>query len=381
MKTRLLSQTLAVSFIGLLSLPLLARETEVARPKAREEFLAVVEARFASWDANGDGEISKAEIDEKVSDERVKGNEASAIAALKRATRSKSFKLPPLTKQAIVDLASSPPKKDVPNLPVMFSGGSKRIDSVKRVLFASGKPRLETIHQGHLGNCFSLAPLGAIAASRPGYITSEMIRELPGGKFEVKLGKETFRVTAPTDAELAMTATTESDGIWVNVYEKAAAQARYDMKPEDERQGSSALDVLSRGGSAGTMLAYITGHEMVRFSCKFAKDQKTSPEEFEKQLTALRAALTNAVKEQRLMTCGTTSTKIPGITPNHAYAVLGYDAATDLIRCWNPHGDTTTIKGEPSPANGYPLKDGVFEMPLPVFVKEFAGLAFELLPK
>ena len=81
------------------------------------------------------------------------------------------------------------------------------------------------------------------------------------------------------------------------------------------------------------------------------------------------------------MTCGTTTTKIPGMTPNHAYAVLGYDESRDLIRCWNPHGDTTTVKGDASPANGYPLKDGVFEMPLPVFVKEFSGLAFELLPK
>lgn len=357
------------------------REAEVAKPNAKEDFLAVVEAHFGAWDVDRDGTLSKAEIDALVADGRIKGDEAGAVAALKRASRSKKEELPPLTKNAIVDLASSPPKKDAPNLPVMFSGGSKRIAAVKRVLFASGKPRLETVHQGHLGNCFSLAPLGAIAAGRPDYIVKEMIRELPDGRYQVKLGKETFQVSAPTDAELAMTASTESDGIWVNVYEKAAAQARYEMKSDDEREGASALDVLSRGGSAGTMLAYITGHDMVRFSCKFARDPKTTPEEFEKKLVELRAALTSAVKEHRLMTCGTTATKIPGMTPNHAYAVLGYDESKDLVRCWNPHGDTTTVKGDASPATGYPLKDGVFEMPLPVFVKEFAGLAFELLPK
>ena len=258
------------------------REAEALRPSAKEDFIAIVESRFVSWDADNDGALSKPEIDALVGDGRVKGDEAAAVAALKRASRSKKVELPLLTKKAVVDLANSPAKKDAPSLLVMFSGGSKRIAAVNRVLFASGKPRLETIHQGHLGNCFSLAPLGAIAAGRPDYIVKEMILELPDGRYQVKLGKETFQVSAPTDAELAMTASTESDGIWVNVYEKAAAQARYDMKSEEEREGASALDVLSRGGSAGTMLAYITGHDMVRFSCKFAKDPKTTREEFEK---------------------------------------------------------------------------------------------------
>src|SRR5204863_376373 len=82
-----------------------------------------------------------------------------------------------------------------------------------------------------------------------------------------------------TDAEIAMTSSNESDGLWVNVYEKAAGQARNDLKPDGERLGS-AIDALAKGGSAGTMLAFITGHEIVRFSCKFAKEEKTTPREF-----------------------------------------------------------------------------------------------------
>lgn len=356
-----------------------AREAETSAPNAKADLLKIVDARFASWDKDGDKELSKFELDALVASAEIRGEEAAAISALKRASRSKKIELPPLTLANIHEIAERKPEKDWPGLPAMFSGGVSRIAKAKRVLFASGKPRLETVHQGRMGNCFCLAPLGAIAYTRPDYIVNEMIRELPDGKYEVKLGKEIVRVPAPTDAELAMTATNESDGIWVNVYEKAAGVARNDMKPEDEREASG-LDALNRGGSAGTMLAFITGHEMVRFSCKFAKDAKTTPDQFDAKLGELRAALSTAVKEKRLMTCGTITTKIPGITPNHAYAVLGYDAVTDLIRCWNPHGDTTKAKGDPSPENGYPLKDGVFEMPLPVFVKEFSGLAFELLP-
>lgn len=66
------------------------------------------------------------------------------------------------------------------------------------------------------------------------------------GVWRVQLGAQAVAVTPPTDAELALTAGNE--------------------------QSATAIDALARGGSAGTMLAFITGHEMVRFSFKFAKD-------------------------------------------------------------------------------------------------------------
>lgn len=358
----------------------LVRSAQAAAPEARTDFLRIIESRFIAWDADSDGELSKAEIDRLVSDPKMVGQEAAAVSALKRAVRSRKFKLPPLTQPALRQLATQPPGKDQPDLVSMFSGGMARILEVRRVLFASGKPRLETVHQGKMGNCFCLAPLAAIVHTRPDYITREMIRELPDGQYAVKLGTQIILVPAPTDAELALTSTTESDGIWVNVYEKAAGEARNAQIPEDKREATG-LDALNRGGSAGTQLAFITGHEIVRFSCTFAKDPKLTPAQFEAKLEEMRAALKSAFLEKRLVTTGTLKTKIPGITPNHAYAVLGYDATTDHIKLWNPHGSTTKLTAPPSPGKGYPMTDGLFEMPLPEFAREFSGLAFEVLPK
>ncbi|GEP45770.1 C2 family cysteine protease [Brevifollis gellanilyticus] len=358
-----------------------ARDAETSTDKDRVDFLTIVDTKFASWDADTDGELERGELDKLVADREILGDQAAAVAALKRASRYKKIELPKFTAKAIHELAEKKPAKDWPNLAAMYASGVKRLAKVQqRVLFASGKPRLETVHQGPMGNCFSLAPLGAIAQGRPEYIVDEMIKPLPDNRYEVKLGKKKVTVDAPTDAELAMTAGNESDGIWVNVYEKAAGEAHNELKPEEKRE-STGLDALSKGGSAGTQLAFITGHEMYRLSCKFAKEEKISKEEFDQKLNEIREALKSATKEKRLMTCGTVKATIPGITPGHAYAVLSYDAEKDLIRVWNPHGDTRTIKGEPGPANGYPMTDGVFDMPLPVFVKEFAGLAFEILPK
>lgn len=359
----------------------LAREEETSTDKDRAAFLTIIDTKFAAWDADKDGELGRGELDKLVADREIQGDQAAAVAALKRASRYKKIELPKFTQAEIRTLAEKKPAKEWPNLPAMYAGGMKRLAKAQqRVLFVSGKPRLETVHQGPMGNCFSLAPLGAIASARPEYIVDEMIKPLPDNRYEVKLGKKKVTVSAPTDAELAMTAGNESDGIWVNVYEKAAGEAHNELKPEEKRE-STGLDALNRGGSAGTQLAFITGHEMYRISCKFAKDEKLPKAEHDAKLNEIREALKSATKEKRLMTCGTLKTTIPGMTPGHAYAVLGYEAGTDHIRVWNPHGDTRTLKGDPSPTNGYAMTDGVFEMPLTVFVKEFAGLAFEILPK
>jgi hypothetical protein len=45
---------------------------------------------------------------------------------------------------------------------------------------------------------------------------------------------------------------------------------------------------------------------------------------------------------------------------------------------WNPHGEDHVVKGKPGPEHGYPTKSGVFWIPVPEFVKEFAGMSFEV---
>lgn len=340
-----------------------------------DAFLKPVETHFAAWDGDHNGELSTAEIDAVVADAKVRGPSAAAIAALKRASRSKRYQLPPLTLANIKQLAMDKPAADRPDLPGMYASGLTRIEQTNHDLFASGKPRLDTIHQGKLGNCFCLAPLGAVLNCDANRV-AKMFQRQADGTYRVTLGTRTVTVAAPTDAELAQTASNEHDGMWVNLYEKAIGAARNQDKPEDQRVGSP-IDAMARGGSAGTMLSYITGHKIQRFSCAFAKDEKTSRDQHAAILKQLREWLAEAAKHERPMTCGTEKTTTPGLTPNHAYAVLGFDAGTDTIRLWNPHGSTFTPKGAPGLEHGYPIADGVFNMPLPEFVEQFAGLAVE----
>jgi hypothetical protein len=339
-------------------------------------FPAQVKDHFARWDRNKDGTLSRDEIDRLVADPAVKGPEAAAVVALKRAVRNIRYTLPPLTRNTLAELAAKR-AKDGPDLNGMYATALGKITKSNRELFAAGGPSLDHFSQGKLGDCFCLAPLGAMVCREPKDVV-RMIRPQADGSYKVRLGAKDVTVPALTDAELALTGTAGPGGVWVNVYEKAVGLHR---KAEAGADSPSPIDLLGKGGSAGTMVGVVTGHPIERFSCKFAKDPATTPAERDAKLAELRSKLTAAFTEKRLVTCGTaTGVTTPGVNGNHAYAVTGYDPKTDEILLWNPHGQSFTPKGAAGIEHGYPTKGGRFRVPLPEYVRVFAGLAFEVTP-
>jgi hypothetical protein len=272
----------------------------IAAAAQTTNFFPVVQFNFARWDLNHDGILTTNELDAAVADPQTMNENAAAVATLKRASRLAKIVLPPLTLENMATLTA----QRQPDLTLMFGEGLKRIaGATNRTLFADGLPKLETIHQGKLGNCFCLAPLGAMVHRDPAQVAA-MFAVQTNGNYCVRFGQKTVEVSPPTDAEIAMTSSNDRDGIWVNLYEKAVGTARNDDKPLELR-ADSPLDALARGGSAGTMLAYITGHDMARFSFKFAKVPASATNDIAAKLTDLREKLTAATQQNRLMTCGT----------------------------------------------------------------------------
>lgn len=361
---------LALASVGLcLSAPALQAQKEVSGG-----FLEQMNAHFAQWDLDHNGELSVSELDAAIADPKTTGESAAAAAALKRATRSKTYKLPTITLDSLKTLTEAAPEKDKPNFSRMYSDARKKIEKTHRDLFATGLPKLETIRQGRLGDCFCLAPLGAMIARNPQEVSDRFVRQ-PDNSYQFVFGTTPVHVSAPTDAEMALTAASEQDGLWVSLYEKAVGTDRLAGKSGAAATGS-AIDAVSKGGSAGTMLSRLTGHKITRFSCRAAKEAAT-PADREPHLAKLRKHLLEAIEAKRLITTGTAKTTTPGITPNHAYAVLGYDEKADTLRLWNPHGDKFTPKGAEGLEHGYARKAGVFSMPLADFVMQFSGVAFE----
>ena len=352
------------------------RAAPAAAPAPSVEFAVQVAEHFGDWDRDESGALSVAEIDRAVADPTTTGAAAAAVAALRRAVRGRQYTLPPLTRANLRALAFAPPAPSRPNLSRMYAEGRARLGATtSRDLFASGLPRLDTIHQGRLGNCFCLAPLGAMVHRDPKQVAGLFVLQ-KDGSYCVKLGHRPVHVAPPTDAEVALTASNEHDGVWVNLYEKAVGTALNQERPPDQRS-ESPIDVLGHGGSAGRMVQFITGNKIRRFSCGLAADPALDPADRAARLDELRGQLTAASRANRLITCGTLKNSTPGLSPYHAYAVLAYDAQADALRLWNPHGGQFTPKGPEGRAHGYARTDGVFTVPLGEFVEQFSGLAFE----
>ena len=344
--------------------------------EASSGFIAALTASFPSWDSDHDGTLAMIEIDQALADPTIKGDAAAALAVVKRLARGKTWAAIPRTTAELSQQTASVKTKGGPDITAMFAEAQKRIANARRELFVEGAPALTALCQGDMGNCFSLAPLGSMLSRDPEQV-KRMFQRNDDDTYEVKIGKEPVRIPAPTDAEIALSSSSESTGLWSNVYEKAVGAARNELREPKDRV-TTPLDAIARGGSAGTMLAFITGNPMERFTLKWAKDPKTTAEESESKLQELRSKLSAAFAEHRCVTTGTLKPPMPGLRSGHAYGVIGYNQTTDEIRVWDPHGDTFQPKGAPGPEAGFLRKNGICDMPLAVFVNQFAGLAFEL---
>lgn len=361
---------------------LLACLSAAASASMAATFHEVVGTHFKAWDTDHDTVLSIVEIEHAVASPANTGTAAAAIASLRRAVRTKSFKRPPLTLGAIQQLVPKPQgREDLPDLEEMFASALKSIDSSTSELLVPAKLSLDCLEQGKLGDCFCLAPLGAMLHRDPAEV-ARMFGQGNDGFVSVTLGGgRVFRVPFPTDAERALMATSDGSGVWVNCYEKAVGQLKMD---KDDPDHVTELNVVTRGGSAGTMLSILTGHEIVRASCLPFRDKKVPEAEKARLLDDLRRQMTATQAAGRLICGGTASGKTsqghrpPGVRGPHAYAILNYDAKTDIVTLWDPHGDD--FQPGPGPAgiqNGYPRTLGRVKVPLTELVQWFGGFSFE----
>ncbi len=350
-------------------------------------FLGEALAGFSAWDANGDGHLTLEELQKAVASPEVKGAQAAAAVALRRAATRKTHALPlPLTREALTAAAQHSPvgaevaeepdggeKPGAPSLVASYAKAYATIMDSPRDLFVNGVPHVEGFRQAKLGTCFSLAPLAACIVRDPAAVAARFAVTPTG--YTVRFGQDrVVAVPALTDGEIAMTSTTGGDGLWASVYEKAVGLYRitYDGKT------GLPLDVASKGGSAGTMLSVLTGRAIKRFSCAPWHSGQESPEALNAKLKELRAMLAENVAAHRLATvgAGNKGLKVPSLARMHAYAVLGYDVATDLVTIRDPHGQTFAPKGSPGLTNGYAVSRGVFQAPLGEVVQFMSGFAF-----
>ncbi len=345
-----------------------------------EAFHQLFSSLFNQWDINHDGALDLTEIDTAINDPSVQGNE-SAIAVvfrrhLLRDQRDKTNEINELSLAEVLSLA------DDPQVQRAISGDARHIQSINHSLFLPEDPNLVSFHQGSMGDCYFLAVAGALVYYQPQMVRA-MIKPEADGSFEVRFGNGKNVAVGPlTDAELILGATEgRSHGIWLSVLEKAFAELQKQNKERKTGQEIGAdqavfSDFIGRGGNYRSVIVLFTGHHTA--AAPMGRWFKQDPQDAAEKMDGL---LTKISSEHRLAVVATSHDKskiLPkGIPHGHALAVLGYNAAARTVVMFNPWGNTFRPRGPAGLVNGYPTRQGIFDVPLTDFMQTFSGFTYE----
>lgn len=360
------------------------------------KMVAPLESHFTLLDRNGNGRLSKSELGAALGKQSFNAEASAAITmAYKNYTDMETLHedahwLPKLPQNKILDRfpLNAYDERGISHkdLDAFVAHGSKRDAQVSEAmgrysmvgyygtsknqeLFPKGVEsiRQDNVQQGELGDCYFLAAVAALARTPQGKIQiHNMIQELPGQRYQVTFpGKDPVVIDAPTPGESSMYAGAGQDGLWLPVLEKAYGQLR--------NQGAwlkagNPYEKIGRGGLLATGISAVTG--------KSAQTDllKVTP------LETLRLKLELAMPLQEVVTAGLLNNPFGdgrtsnGLPVGHAYSILGYDRASDMITVRNPWGSTEVIDENGHPRDGH--DDGTFQMPLKEFVKTFDMIAF-----
>jgi nucleoid-associated protein YgaU len=335
-----------------------------------DDFSQAAQALFSRLDVDSDGFLSAQEIDEAVIDASITGAEAAVVATLNQL----ADELEELSDDewgdendgvSLADLQAYERTAVVPGglrerVLGDFLGNVDEIANQDTSLWGSTKePTVEAVNQRGLGDCAFLAAVAAVVTREPATIKG-MIEESSDQSFRVSFRNQTRQtVSKPTDAEIAQYAYGGTYGIWVAVLEKAFGQ----LKDPDSA-------IPSEGADGGGLLAYaiwvLTGQ-----STDFDMLALNTREETKLQLT-------EAFDERRIVTAAT-NRALPwedeqekGVVKGHAYSVLGWDPASEVLTLRNPWG-----YGERTD-DADVTEDGVFEMSLDLFLQYFDTICYEL---
>ena len=342
------------------------------------KFADVVNQHFNEWDKNGDGVLSKDEVFAAMENPKVRGEVAAAITAIAYGVRNEKHNLPPITKDYLVSSSankavdsdeqtddeedSSSSSKAFP-FQAKYQNAMRKIRLTSRELFPQGLPSFEATHQSSIGDCPFVSTVGAMVYRNPSAVKA-LFTQNPDGSTTVNFGNgQSIKITHITDSDIALFSSAGTNGLWFTILEKAYRRVLVAKEHPDK-------NIYEGFGSVET-IPILDGYKTRNFPLEKIRANAS-------QLSELRSELISARNGNRLIKAGTPSKKsTPGITPDHEYAIFGYDKQTDVCHVWNPHGNNFTPKGPDGLQNGYTTKRGEFDIPLKDLIQIFVDVQIE----
>ena len=359
---RILGSIVLCGILLALASPIAVAQKKQNNPTPTDEPLSkLVEKHFARWDRDHNGKLDLAEVDHVIADHNVHGRQTALIVCLRGYITDKKHQ-PQLTHDELLKLV------DTKDFSKNVEGKRKHLDGIDRELFLANDPDLSTFSQGHLADCYLLAPIAAMAHRNPKSIRDMIHPEVTGG-FQVHFGDgQKIHISPLTDAELLLGAKLDHrHGSWLAVLEKAYGIVRKKerAKKGEKVAGSGPIQSLNFGDSE-PVIAMLTGHKAEKLMlAKSSHDQVH--------------ALLQKVTQKRYLSCvgKGDAIKVPGLVDGHIYAIMGYDPKGRHVNIFNPWGNDFTPKGDSGKSNGYSTKNGQFTMPLDQFCSIFNDVIHE----
>jgi len=355
------------------------------------QFAEVVKRYFSQWDANGDGILSNDEIDKAVMNPDFHDEVAAAIAAIKVVVRGGRYDLPPLTKEYLtasplretgvtadlttqsVDAAPGKVNRR-PAFQPRFRAFLLRLHRTSRELFPQSLPEMTACHQGPLGDCYLISVVGAMVHRDPAAVKA-LFTPAADGTTKIAFGNgHNVEVKPLTDAEIAISSSAGTNGLWLATLENAYGKAN--NNPASEKAAAQLdTDVIAHGGKPRVVINTIEGHQTRSYS--FVRHRSdTNDLQFPNELGK---AIIDALNAHQIVAAVTPTNTVlpPGVNGKHCYAILGYDADRKVVHLWNPHGNRFTPKGQDSRQHGYTTLNGEFDMPLQDMIQVFSTVIIE----
>jgi hypothetical protein len=239
-----------------------------------------------------------------------------------------------------------------------------------QTLFVHGVPDPYSVRQGDVGDCYFVAAVVAVAKQNPQSIV-RMIHDNCDGTYTVSFPDgHAATVTTPTADEILRHSSTDGDGIWMPVLEKAFCAIRerdgiFAFWPKEQPYDSGTAGLPAEGIHA------MTGHSV---DADFVALHS---------LDVTRAKLKDTLGNGRVITLAShlqipviQPSDIQGLPRDHVYSVMSYDPKSDCVTIRNPWGYQELVDADGNAANG--VNDGVCSIPLANLHTYFAIIAYEL---
>lgn len=347
-------------------------------------FVHVVQQHYSHWTNGGSRPLSAELVSSLVTSPKIHGAEAAALASIHCYQRKSGQQAKPATLQYLTETRMEDPslRRDQAasgaNFSLNFQGFLNHIQSAPRKVLTAENISLDGISQGHLGDCYYLAGIGAAVHQDPSRIR-RLLHPQDDGACDVHF-PDGRRVHVPplTDAQLALGSSAGKQGTWLNVLEVAGGIVEEQTRKE---RNASPLDLLGEGGDSIFTIQLLTAHRAAKELIRpHVKGSRPAPADHDVPRIAAQVEqqIRDGLARKHLICCGVGEWSVPpGMGKWHQYAILGCDRG--MVHIWNPWGSHYHFepKGTPGLQHGYVTQHGRFYMPIQDFVRVYGAVNVE----